>query len=59
MRKLKRLINWIRWGKITSRVTGTAGDRVPAEIKYLDRRGRVVGFWAYGYWEPNHPYKGE
>jgi len=50
---------WIRFGKITEKVTGTAGDGVPAEIEYRDRWGRVVGFWAYGSWHPRMPYKGD
>jgi len=58
-RKLRKIWLWIRFGKITAKVTGTAGDNVPAEIEYRDRFGRVVGFWAYGYWEPNSIYKGE
>jgi hypothetical protein len=56
---LKRFYIWVRFGKITKRVTATAGDNVPAEIEYLDRRGRVVGFWAYGDWHPRYPYRGE
>lgn len=59
MRKLRRVWLWIRFGKITERVTGTAGDNVPAEIEYVGRGGKVVGFWAYGYWHPNYPYQGE
>ncbi len=59
MRWLKRLYIRIRFGKITKHITGYAGDHVPAEIEYRDRHGEVVGFWAYGYWHPRMPYKGE
>ncbi len=59
MKKLRKIWLWIRFGKITSRITGTAGDNVPAEIEYLDRWGNVIGFWAYGSWQPGCPYQGE
>jgi len=58
LRKLKKFIRWVKYGKITSKVTETAGDGVPAEIEYYDRFGRCIGFWAYGYLEPNSLYKG-
>jgi hypothetical protein len=59
MRLLLRLIRRVRFGRITERVVATAGHSVPAEIEYLDRRGRVIGFWAYGAWHPDYPYRGE
>lgn len=55
---LKRLWQWIRFGTISAHVVGTAGDNVAAEIEYRGRRGRVVGFWAYGSFDPNGPYQG-
>ena len=45
--------------ELTAYVTGTAGDNVPAEIEYRDKNGKVLGFWAYGDWHPDYPYKGE
>lgn len=56
---MKRLWRWIRFGKITKRVTATAGDGIPAEIEYRGRSGKVIGFWAYGSWHPRMPYKGD
>lgn len=55
---LKRAWRWIRFGTITERVVGTAGHCVPAEIEYRGRRGKVVGYWAYGSFDPALPYKG-
>jgi hypothetical protein len=55
---MKKLWQWILFGKIDIYITATAGDGIPAEIEYRDRRNRVVGFWAYGYWDPNYPYRG-
>ena len=31
----------------------------PAEIKYLDPYNQVVGYWAYGSWDPHMPYQGD
>jgi hypothetical protein len=57
-RAIRETLQWIRFGDITERVTDTAGDRIPAEIEYLGRGGKVVGFWSYGYFDPTYPYKG-
>jgi septal ring factor EnvC (AmiA/AmiB activator) len=40
------------------RITATAGDGVPAEIEFL-LYDKVVGFWAYGHWDPKYPYQGQ
>ncbi len=49
---------WIRFGNVTERITDTAGAGIPAEIEYVGRGGKVVGFWAYGYFDTSYPYKG-
>ena len=54
-----RLWMHIRFGKITSRVSGTAGDNIVAEIEYYGRRGKMIGFLAYGAWHPDYPYQGQ
>lgn len=56
-RAARSTYNMVRFGEVTAHVTGTAGHGVPAEIEYRDKNGRVVGFWAYGAWEPNSPYR--
>lgn len=53
-----RLMTWIRFGTITESVKATAGDHVVAEVEYRGRGGKIVGYWAYGYWDPRFPYKG-
>jgi hypothetical protein len=58
MKTLKRILNKIRFGKITTKVTATAGDNVLAEIEYYDHNGKQIGFWAYGYFHPDYPYQG-
>jgi len=54
----KRFVRWLRWGRVRWRTTqdinGTA-----AEIEYTDRFGRVIGYWAYGSFDPQLPYQGD
>ena len=57
--RFKALLRKIRFGKITSKIIATAGDNVPAEIEYYGRGGKLIGFWAYGYFQPNLPYQGQ
>lgn len=49
---------WVHFGDITEVVRGTAGDGVVAEVEYRGRGGKVVGYWAYGYFDPSLPYRG-
>lgn len=58
-RKLSLFWLWVRFGDVTERVVGYAGDHVVAEVEYIGRGGKVVGYWAYGYWDPSYPYRGE
>lgn len=55
---VKRVWNRVRFGKITEKIVGTVGDNEPAEIEYFGRRGKLIGFWAYGSWHPDYPYQG-
>ncbi len=61
-RKLKHAFRhgwlWLRFGTISERVVAYAGDYIPAEIEYRGRHGRVVGYWAYGAFDPAYPYQG-
>lgn len=57
-RLIRREYVSIRYGQLTENVVGTAGDNVAAEIEYVDKKGRLIGFWAYGYWHPDYPYQG-
>ena len=36
-----------------------AADYIPAELEYTNEEGRVIGYWAYGRWEPGRPYQGQ
>lgn len=55
--RIKDLYLWLRFGKITSRVEERINGVVSQEIFY-DKDGKIVGYWAYGYYAPNLPYKG-
>ena len=56
---VRRLIWDLRFGNLRETVTGWAGDHIPAEIEYRDKDNVLVGFWAYGSWDPYHPYRGQ
>jgi hypothetical protein len=49
---------WLRFGHITEKVVGFAGDHVVAEIEYRGRGGKLVGYWALGSFDPSLPYQG-
>ena len=44
-------------GGITATIKDHVGGHV-SEIEYTDKDGTVVGYWAYGHFDPNLPYKG-
>ncbi len=53
----KRWWQWIRFGEISEQVKSIDGG-CASEIAYYDRFGRMVGYWAYGSFDPNLPYRG-
>jgi hypothetical protein len=55
--KLKQFYIWYCYGKIIERVVDRVNG-IPCEIAYYNIEGDIVGFWAYGYWQPDLPYKG-
>ena len=59
--KMKRLIKkiylYIRFGTITERIVDRI-EGIPCEIAYYDRNGKMIGYWAYGYFDPEGGYKG-
>ena len=52
-----KIINWIRFGQITSKIKETINGIV-AEEEFYGRRKKIIGYWAYGYFDPNLPYQG-
>lgn len=54
---LKSIWNLIRFGKITSTVKSDING-IACEIEYYGRNGKVIGYWAYGSFDPYYPYQG-
>lgn len=56
-RTILKLYVRVLFGKITPVVKETVNG-VPAEITYYNKYGVEVGYWAYGQFDPNKPYRG-
>lgn len=54
--KWNALIDWLYFGKITSKVKSYEGDGVVSEIEYRGRGDKVIGYWAYGFYDCFLPY---
>lgn len=62
-RRLKRLLYKLRlwWGPLTTVTMDTMeawGGRIETEHEVRTARGQVVGYWAYGAYNPFYPYQG-
>jgi hypothetical protein len=57
MTSILKLITWLRFGRITEKVISVDGG-VASEVAYIGRFGRIVGYWAYGSFDPAMPYRG-
>lgn len=55
-RVFRKIYNRIRFGNVTAVVKDTVSGAV-CEVVYMDSRNRVVGYWAYGYFDPSLPYR--
>lgn len=55
-RKLKRFWYWLRFGKVRAEVRSVDGG-VASEIAYIGRNNKIVGWFAYGSFDPALPYK--
>lgn len=54
--KLKKWWRSIRFGTVKKEVRVRIGGEV-CEVAYLNRKGKIVGYWAYGYYDPSLPYR--
>lgn len=54
----RALWEWIRFGNLTEHVTDSI-EGTACEVEYRGRGGKVVGFWAYGYFCDDYPYRGD
>lgn len=57
-RRLRAAHRWIRFGELKATIKAVDGG-TPSEIAYMDRWGRLVGYQAYGHFDPAMPYRGE
>lgn len=55
--QFRQVCLWVRFGTITETVLAVDGG-VASEIEFRGRNGKVVGFWAYGSFDPAGPYRG-
>jgi hypothetical protein len=53
--QFNQFIDWGYFGKVTSKVKSWDGG-CESEIEYRGRNNKVVGYWAYGYYDPFLPY---
>ena len=56
---IKRLYARIAFGPISERIVDTISEGTVCEIEYTDQHGNVVGYWAYGSYDPSLPYQGQ
>lgn len=57
MKSIRAFWLWLRFGTVTSKVVSDING-VSCEVAYYGRGGRMVGYWAYGYYDPAFPYQG-
>lgn len=55
--RLKRAWQLARFGPITETVRSVDGG-LASEVEYRGRNGKIIGYWAYGYYDPGMPYQG-
>lgn len=53
---MKRIWYWLRFGKVRAETRSVDGG-VVSEIAYIGRGGKIVGYWAYGSFDPAMPYR--
>ena len=58
MKYLYKLYVKIRFGKLSYRPVAFV-EGYEAEYEVLDRNKKVVGYWAYGHYDPRLPYRGQ
>jgi len=55
---IRKFYLWLRFGTITCKVVDTING-LPCEKAYYGRRGKLIGYWAYGNFDPEAPYQGQ
>lgn len=52
----RKIYNRIRFGHVQLVVNCTSAG-VVSEVMYIDSKGEIVGYWAYGHFDPSFPYR--
>lgn len=57
--RIKLRVHWqrLRFGEIRQEIRSIDGG-VASEVAYYGRNGVLVGYWAYGSFDPWMPYQG-
>lgn len=56
---IENIITWFECLRVIPCVKDT-WEGIPCEVEYKSKlTGNIVGYWAYGYYDPNFPYKPE
>ena len=55
---LQTFVAWAMWGRLREITKAIDGGRVSEYAVVSTRTAEVVGYWAYGSWDPNQPYQG-
>lgn len=45
--------------EVAEEVIRSIDANVVSEVEYLNKAGQRIGYWAYGYFDPNFPYQGD
>lgn len=55
---LRKTYLWVRFGTIRTEVRDRI-DWLVCEEAYFGRGNKLIGYWAYGNFDPHLPYQGE
>ena len=58
MSRLRRFWRWVRFGTLRE-VTKAVDGGCVSEFEVRGRFDVLVGYWAYGHYDPKLPYRGE
>jgi hypothetical protein len=53
---ISKAVCWLRWGRLREQTKSVDGGRVSECAVLSCRSGAVVGYWAYGGFDPFYPY---
>ena len=55
-----RFAFWLQWGKVYEGTYWMFHDQgLVCEMQYTNKKGKTIGYWAYGFYDPQFPYQGQ